>query len=186
MFHRTRRNERLPKYRRRKQQIVLCCYAGGHWWSSRNDAKWRGTTYRWRNLAPSKHLLNLNVLPTSKALKLYTTLSLISTTNCVAPMYKRKLDNYMMNCGDRFKRFNETLTNWHWMSSVKYHAFVANDSAWHVQTMKYEAWFIVKKNLRTWLGCILKREITVMICAKTDKVLTLYHEIPLSSSSSLS
>ena len=35
----------------------------------------------------SRHLMNLKVLPTSKTLKLYTTLSSTSTTNCFAPMF---------------------------------------------------------------------------------------------------
>ena len=37
-------------------------------------------------------LLNLKVLPISKALKLYTTMSSTSTTNCFARMFKWKLD----------------------------------------------------------------------------------------------
>ena len=36
----------------------------------------------------SRHLLNLKVLLTSKALKLYTTLSSTLTTNCYGPMFK--------------------------------------------------------------------------------------------------
>ena len=48
-----------------------------------------------------------------------TTLSLTLTTNCFAPMLKRKLGRCMMNCDDHLRRFNETLINWHWMSSVK-------------------------------------------------------------------
>ena len=40
----------------------------------------------------SRHLLNLEVLPASKALKPYTTLSSTSTANCFAPMFKQKLD----------------------------------------------------------------------------------------------
>ena len=68
----------------------------------------------------SRHLLNLKMLPTSKPLKLYTTLFLTSTTNCFASVFKRKLPNIcMMNCDDRLRRFNGTLTNYHWMSSVK-------------------------------------------------------------------
>jgi hypothetical protein len=67
----------------------------------------------------SKHLLNMKVLPTSKALKLYTTLSLTSMTNCFASMFKRKLDRCMMNRDNRLRRFNKMLTNRHWMSSVK-------------------------------------------------------------------
>ena len=46
-----------------------------------------------------------------KALKLYTTLSLTSSTKCFAPMFKRKLDICMMNCDNHLRRFNETLTN---------------------------------------------------------------------------
>ena len=59
----------------------------------------------------SRHLLNLKMLPTSKALKLYTTLSATSTSNCFAPMFKWKLDKCMMNCDNCVKRFSETLTN---------------------------------------------------------------------------
>ena len=59
----------------------------------------------------SRHLMNLKVLPTSKALKFYTTLSLTSTTNCFAPMFKQKLDRCMMNCDDRLRHFSEMLTN---------------------------------------------------------------------------
>jgi hypothetical protein len=65
------------------------------------------------------HLLNLKVLPTSKALKLYMALSLTSTTNCFASMLKQKLEKCMMNCNDRLRRFNETLTNRHSMPSIK-------------------------------------------------------------------
>ena len=38
-------------------------------------------------------------------------LSVTLTTNCFATMFKRKLDKYMMNCDNRLRRFNETLTN---------------------------------------------------------------------------
>ena len=68
----------------------------------------------------SRHLLNLIVLQTSKVLKLYTTLSSTSTTNCFAPMFKRKLNKYMTNCNDCLRRFNETLTNWHWIKCKKF------------------------------------------------------------------
>ena len=53
---------------------------------------------------PTEKLLNLKMLPTSKALKLYTTLSSTSTTNCFAPRFKRKLDKCMMNCDDHLRR----------------------------------------------------------------------------------
>ena len=58
-----------------------------------------------------RHLLNLKLLPTSKALKLYTSLSSTSRTNCFAPMFKRKLDRCTMNCDDHLRCFSETLTN---------------------------------------------------------------------------
>ena len=47
----------------------------------------------------------MKVLPTSKALKLYTTLSSTPTTDCFASMFERKLDRCMMNCDDRFETF---------------------------------------------------------------------------------
>ena len=66
-----------------------------------------------------RHLLDLKVLLTSKALELYIALSSISTTNCFAPMFRHKLDRCMMNCGDCLSLFNETLTNWHLIPSIK-------------------------------------------------------------------
>ena len=59
----------------------------------------------------SRHLMNLKVLPTAKALKLYTSLSSTSKTNCFAPMVKRKLDICMMNCNNCLRPFNKTFTN---------------------------------------------------------------------------
>ena len=38
-------------------------------------------------------------------------LSLTSTTNCFARMFKRKLDICMINCDDRLRHFNEMSTN---------------------------------------------------------------------------
>ena len=67
----------------------------------------------------SSHGTRLEVACASKALKLYTTLSLTSTTNCFAPMFKQKLDRCMINCDDRLRHFSETLTNWDSMSSIK-------------------------------------------------------------------
>ena len=46
-------------------------------------------------------------------------MSSTSTTNCFAPMFKWEWDKCVMNCNSRLRRVNETLTNWHWMSSVK-------------------------------------------------------------------
>ena len=92
-------------------------------------------------------------LPTSRALKLYTSLSSTSTTNGFALMLKRKLNKCTVNYDDRLRHFNETLTNWHWMSNAKKnHAFATNDSTWHVQTIKHEPWFLSKKN------CALNRD----------------------------
>ena len=68
----------------------------------------------------SKHLLNLKVLQTSKALKLYTTLFSTLTTNFFALMLKQKLDSCMIKCDDRLRRFSKMLANQHWMSSVEY------------------------------------------------------------------
>ena len=73
----------------------------------------------WPKSSLTRRWLNLKVLLTSKALKLYTTLSLTLMTDCFAPMCKRKLDKCMMNCDDRLRCFSEMLTNWHWMSSKK-------------------------------------------------------------------
>ena len=68
----------------------------------------------------SRHLLNLKVLPTSKILKLYMSLSSILMTNSFAPMFKQKLDGCMMMiCDNCLRRFNKILTHWCWMSSVK-------------------------------------------------------------------
>ena len=76
----------------------------------------------------SRHLLNMKVLPTSKALKLYKTLSLTSTTNCFVAMFKRKLDIRMMNCDNRLRHFNETLTNYYLKSSVRTSCITSNHS----------------------------------------------------------
>ena len=51
------------------------------------------------------------VLLTSKALKLYTTLSLMSTTNCFALMFKQMLDKCMMHYDNCLRHFSKTLTN---------------------------------------------------------------------------
>ena len=53
--------------------------------------------------------VEFEVLPTSKALKLYATLSSTSTTNCFAMMFKWKLNNCMINCIDCLRRYNGTL-----------------------------------------------------------------------------
>jgi hypothetical protein len=104
----------------------------------------------------SRHLLNMKVLLPSKALKLYTTLSSTSTTNCFAPMFKRKLSNIcMMNCDDRLRCFNETLTHWHWMSNVTNSCIRGK---WLYMTCS-------KKNMNPNFcqkNCALKREITVV------------------------
>lgn len=65
------------------------------------------------------NLLNLKVLPACKGFEALHNLSSTSTTNCFAPMLKRKLDRYMMQCDDHLRCFSEMLRNWHWMSSVQ-------------------------------------------------------------------
>ena len=63
-------------------------------------------------IQPIKTFMNLKVLLTSKALKLYTTLfSCRVLTNCFVMMFKRKLNKCMMNCDDHLRCFIETLTN---------------------------------------------------------------------------
>lgn len=57
----------------------------------------------------SRHLVNLKVLPTSKALKLYTSLSSTSKTNRFAPMFKQKLNICMMNYDDRLRPFQQNI-----------------------------------------------------------------------------
>ena len=139
-----------------QQQRILCCYAWGRW-SFGNNANWRRTTYRCWNPTYRNIYVNLKVLPISKVMKLYTTLSSSSTINCFASMFKRKLVIFMMNCDDRLRRFNETLTNWHSMSIVK------NECAWHVQTMSMNPNFCEQYCTLNWdvylNGCILKWEI---------------------------
>ena len=63
---------------------------------SKNDANWRRTTYR------------------DKIQLIKTFVKSKSGIN-----FKRKLDRCMMNYDNHLRRFNETLTNWQWMSSVK-------------------------------------------------------------------
>ena len=45
-----------------------------------------------------------------RGLKLQTTLSSTSATNCFALMFKRKMDICMTNCDDHLRHFSETLT----------------------------------------------------------------------------
>ena len=95
----------------------------------------------------SRCLLKLKVQPTSKILKLYTTISLTLTTNCFTLMFKWKLDKCIMNSDNHLRRFGESLYNKLILNikRKKNHAFVENASAWHVQTIKYEPWFLSKK-----------------------------------------
>ena len=88
------------------------------WWIPMEN-RWHMRQPAWPKSSLSRHLLNPKVPSTSKALKLYTTSSSASTTDCFAPVFKRKLNRCMMNCDDRLRRSNKTSTNRHWMSSVK-------------------------------------------------------------------
>ena len=91
--------------------------ATGLGWSS---MMWR-TTYQWRNDPTYRDICwiwKCDRLP--ETLKLYTTMYSIDIKDqLLCSMFKRKLDTCMMNCNEHLKRFSETLTNWHWMSSVK-------------------------------------------------------------------
>ena len=91
----------------------------GSWWRCHPESMGRSGERTATKSNLSRYLLNLKVRPTSNALKLYTTLSSTSTTYFFAPMFKGKLDRCIMNCDNRLRRFNETLTNWHLMSSIK-------------------------------------------------------------------
>ena len=125
----------------------------GNWINMRQPA--------WPKSNLSRHWLNLKVLQTSKALKLYTILSSISVTNCFAPMFKRKLDKCMINYDNQFRRFNEMLTNWHWMSSGK-NACIRDK--WFCMTCSNnKIWTLVfVKKIAHLNRCVLKREITVL------------------------
>ena len=93
-----------------------CCYAKD---DADNDAKLKKNHLSMTKSSFSRHLANLKVLPTPKALKLYTTSSSASKTNRFAPTFRQKLDKCTMNCDDGLKPFNKTFTNRHCMSSVK-------------------------------------------------------------------
>ena len=79
------------------------------------NMKWNMRQPAWSKSNLSWHLLNLKVLPTSKALKLYMAVSSTSTTNCFAPMFKQKAGQMY----DELWCSSETLANGHWMSSVQ-------------------------------------------------------------------
>ena len=51
----------------------------------------------------SRHILNLKVLLTSKALKLYTILSSTLTTNCFVPMFQTKVGHMYDELRQLFK-----------------------------------------------------------------------------------
>ena len=114
----------------------------------------------------SRHLLNLKVLPTSKALKFYIALSSTSTTNCFALMFKRKLDRFMMKCDNRLGRFSEALIKWHSMSSIK-KFMCSRKMTLHDLFKQYRrnpnfCQKVRALNRDAYLnGCVLKREIIV-------------------------
>ena len=93
----------------------------------------------------SRHLLNLKVLPTSKALKLYTTMSSSLTTNCFALLFKWKLNKCMMNCDDQLRCFSEILTNWHWISIVRNSCIRGKWLCMTCSNNKVQTLFFVKK-----------------------------------------
>ena len=103
------------------ERAEQACVGAGVWsqWRCHPESLGQSGEHTATKSCLSRHLLILKVLPTSKALKLYTTMSSTSMTNCFAPMFKWKLDKCMMNCDNYLRHFSETLTNWHWMSRVK-------------------------------------------------------------------
>ena len=126
----------------------------------------------------SRHLLNLKVLPTSKALRLYTTLSSTSTTNCFARMLKQKLDRCTMICNDCSRRFSGTFTNRHWISSVKDSCIHDKWPCTTCSNNTIQTLIAVKKNCALnrdayLIGCVLKkREITVVWVTLTTRAVS--------------
>ena len=106
-----------------------------------------------------RHLLNLKVLLTSKALKLYTTLFSTLTTHCFAPMFKQKLSRCMMNYDDWLRRFINMSTNWYWISIVKISCICGK---WLCMTSSNNTiWtLILLKKIAYLTGCVLKRVCT--------------------------
>ena len=123
------------------ERVKQACFGVGVWSQWRHHLKSLGQSGEHIATKSSllRHLLNLKVLPTSKALKLYIALSFYflcfflfflaqieyialsstSMTDCFALMFKWKLDKCMMNCHHPLRRSSETSTNWHLMWSIK-------------------------------------------------------------------
>ena len=99
---------------------ILYCYAGGRWCSCGNDAKLiEDETPIDDEIQPIETFVESESATDFKSFEaLHNTVS-TSTTNCFAPMFRQKLDICMMNRDDHLRRLSETLTNWHWMPSVK-------------------------------------------------------------------
>ena len=94
-------------------------------------------------------------------------LSLKSTTNCFALVFKQKLDKCTMNYDDRLRRFNKTLTNWQWMSSVKKSCIHDKWLCMTCSSNKVSTLFFVKKfahltRIRTWTGAYLSGRLLYM------------------------
>ena len=98
-----------------KNLVLLCCWTLLKFWKWRELKKYHLLMTK---SSLSRHLMNMKVLLTSMAFKMYTTLPLISMINCFYSMSKRKMNTCTMNCHNRLRSFSETLTIWHWMSSV--------------------------------------------------------------------
>ena len=134
------------------ERIEQACTKAGVWsqWRSHLESLGESGEHTAPKSNLSRHLWKLEVLPTSKALKLYTTLSSTLTTNCFAPMFKQKLDICMMNRDDRLRRFSWNVNKLTFnVKQKKNHAFAANDFAWHVQTIKYKPKFLYLSRVRT-------------------------------------
>ena len=76
------------------------------------------------------------------------------TTNRFATMFKQKLNKMYDELRRSFEMVHRNVKKL--TLNVKrnqIHAFATNDSTWHVQTVKYEPWFLSKKN------CALNRDV---------------------------
>ena len=67
----------------------------------------------------------------------------------------------MMSCDNQLRRSNETLTNWHQMSSMK--SACIRDKWLYMTCSNNNVWtLILVKNMCTWPICVLKQENTIV------------------------
>ena len=115
----------------------------------------------------SRDLLNVKVLPASKALWLYTTVPLTSTPNCFAPMFNRKLDRFMMNYGRSFETFQRNLNK---LTSNVEHKNSCIRNNWLCVTCSNKVYSLIFVEeilylirMHTYRRCVLKWEKTVLV-----------------------